>query len=301
MFITVDCAKLNDDKVILYEFYNRNVDSHNVLYYQEKLEKLRSLVEIVYLIEYSTNQINTVTNIKITKFESGRNPYIVFDNVDFNEFRQWYLEQNGAVRNFRYSKEFGIIKNTGDEYVETILTKLVGCNLTSDNNGRELIIPALAGIHTHFFDFDLLNTKSGFNIEFLKNESHIKKRQGKQKWDLSNSATHPNRYWRQNKMEFLTLWEACKIVRSDLYLLSYSEDINEDLHLMKVLNLDEDGIKHDIGFKIKYNAFIEWLKEMDKGVINDIDYLKQHSNSWRERDEVFWSEEEYWKSELKKF
>ena len=42
MFITVDCAKLNDDKVILYEFYNRNVDSHNVLYYQEKLEKLNA-------------------------------------------------------------------------------------------------------------------------------------------------------------------------------------------------------------------------------------------------------------------
>lgn len=115
------------------------------------------------------------------------------------------------------------------------------------------------------------------------------------------SATHPNRYWWQNKMKFLTLWEACKIIRSDLYLLSYSEDINEDLHLMKVLDLNENGIKHDIGFKIKYNVFIEWLKEMEKGIINDIDYLTLHSNGWRERDELFWAEEEYWKSELKKF
>lgn len=211
------------------------------------------------------------------------------------------MEQNGSVRNFRQSKEFGIIKNTGDEYVETILTKLVGCNLTNDNNGRELIIPALVGTHTRFFDFDLLNTRRRFNIEFLKNESHIKKRQGKQKWELSNSATHPNRYWRQNKMKFLTLWEACKIIRSDLYLLSYSEDINEELHLMKVLDLNENGIKHDIEFKIKYNVFIEWLKEMENGIVNDIDYLKLHSNDWRERDELFWVEEKYWKLELKKF
>ena len=301
MFITVDCAKLNGNKVILYEFYNRNVDDFIFDYYKEKLEKLRRLVETVYFIEYSINPINTITNIKITEYKSGRTPEIIADNADFHDFRSWYLEQNRSVRTSRNSKEFGRIKDTGDEYVEKILTKLLGCDLTNDNNGRELIIPALSSTETHFFDFDLLNSKRKFNVEFLKNDSHMKKRQGLQNWELPNVATHPNRYWRMNKMKFLTLWEACKIIQSDLYLLSYSDDIAEDLHLMKVLDLDENGIKHDIGFRINYEAFIEWLRVMDKYDIDDVDYLKQHSNIWMERDELFWENEQYWKKELKKF
>lgn len=300
MYLTVDCAKLDNGVITLYEFYDITTDHDKKDYYSKKIKELRKLSETVYIIYYVSSENSNINNISITKFSNGTKTDI-FTKVDFDTFKEWYTSENGDNKG-GHSKKFGFISDDGDKYIEKLLTKLVDCDLTTDNNGRKLIIPALKSLETHFFDFDLLHSKNKFVIEFLKNESHIKKRAGKQNWDLSNGATHPNRYWGNNKRKFITLWEATKILNSELYLVSYSDDQDELLHLMKVDSISENGIESDIGILLKYENFIEWLKQMDKSSKDGSDYLNRQKFPSMVRDQEFWAQNDsIWKKELNKF
>lgn len=301
MYLTVDCAKLNEDGIILYEFYDESTDNDQFDYYDEKIKELRKLSKTVYVICYETSDNPELNNISVIKFTRDKEREVIFNRGSFETFKNWYISENGDGQLFD-SKEFGDILNEGDRYVEQLLTNLVNCDMTKDNNGRKLIIPALEGLNTHFFDFDLLHSKNKFILEFLKNDTHNKKVAGIQKWDLSNGETHPNRYWYKNKRKFITLWEASKILDSELYLLSYSDNNDEPLHLMKVNNISNDGIDSDIGYKLSYDEFITWLNQMGISIEDGSDYLTTNNFPQMVRDERFWGRDTaQWKSDLKNF
>lgn len=294
MYLSVDCARLINDEIVLYEFYDRKVDDIAKEYYKDKTKELKKLVDEVYLIHYESD-FKSPKNIYVLQLTEG-NPITILKNVDFNDFKNWYLQQNIGTGP---SKNFGEIKDGGDAYVEKILSDISNYDLTQDNNGRNLITPALKGQPTHFFDFDLFHSENRFNVEFLKNESHVKKQQQYQDWELNNFQTHPNRYWNKNKKKFTTLWKACKLLNGELYLVSYSDDKDELLHLMKVISLDENGITSDIGYKLTYDNFIQWLTEMSKSTQDAQRLLENLKVPHMIRDEEFWAQPtKTWKKQL---
>ncbi|MBS5941315.1 MAG: hypothetical protein KIA53_06145 [Ligilactobacillus salivarius] len=57
-----------------------------------------------------------------------------------------------------------------DSYVEKILNQLedLDFDVLEDDNGRDIIIPALSEVSTYFFDVDLFNVENNDVIEFKK-------------------------------------------------------------------------------------------------------------------------------------
>lgn len=80
-----------------------------------------------------------------------------------------------------------------DSYVEKILNQLedLDFDVLEDDNGRDIIIPALSEVSTYFFDVDLFNVENNDVIELKKNDSEEKKKAGKQKWSVTNANAPP--------------------------------------------------------------------------------------------------------------
>lgn len=57
-----------------------------------------------------------------------------------------------------------------DSYVEKILNQLedLDFDVFEDDNGRDIIIPALSEVSTYFFDVDLFNVENNDVIELKK-------------------------------------------------------------------------------------------------------------------------------------
>lgn len=299
MYLTVDCAKLNEDYVTFYEFIERNGDNNRQEYLEKKISEIITITSNLFIIYYdSTN--DGIHNISV--FDYSTNEFL-FENGEFEDFQSWYIQQNGpSHQSDNYSKEFGNISNGGDPFVEKLLSKLVGIDLTDDINGRDLIIPALRNQQTHFFDFDLINISSRINIEFLKNDSHIKKLNGSQGWELKNQETHPNRYWWKNSRKFLTLWNACNIIGTKLYLVGYSDDYSELLHVSEIREMTSEGITSDIGYLLDYDNFEQWLFLVENSVEEGERFLSEGGFPCLIRDEEFWNRDKNkWKQYLKTF
>lgn len=103
-----------------------------------------------------------------------------------------------------------------DSYVEKILNQLedLDFDVLEDDNGRDIIIPALSEVSTYFFDVNLFNIENNDVIELKKNDSEEKKKAGKQKWSVTNANAPPNRYW-WNKQKFINLYDASRHINGN--------------------------------------------------------------------------------------
>ena len=228
------------------------------------------------------NQLNTV---KIFIFyQRGVNCFIkieinphlnqTFGNVwEFKDIQKWFRGLNNIDGDSR-SKGLGATKSENiDYYVNGLLRLLYDKEDYQDDNGLELTKKLLDGDTTKGFDLDLLqyiqSTNEYIIYEFLKRENSY----------ISNIQAHPMRYcWtgrrNDNKQKFISLWNIKQFLNGRLFLINYSDDDNERVSIIEVLDLDANkGILEEKKYCMSKNVFIGWLRDMNHYSSSSNNYL----------------------------
>lgn len=288
MIFTIDRLQFIDDLLICFEFVDIDDDSlknkgYNHAFFKEKISILKNIFNSgnFFLVQYSVRK--NCYNINRVK------------NYTSSEFVEWFNELNYKSKvDSNRSKPLGsATNNEGDPYVASLLNavysndlKYIGVKFDNDDNGLHIVKEILKDNSTFGFDFDLFESTNKVVIEFLKRENAY----------VSNLTAHPNRYV-FNYKKFQNLWKAAKFLNSKipmLFLVNYSDNVNENISLIKVLDIDESEnanpvIISDIGYKLE-NKFelIKWLKILSQSPDNALQYLDKFPKEERFYD--FWKE-----------
>lgn len=298
MIFTIDRLQFINNSLIVFEFIdisdkNYYTQESNYIFLKHKIKALEERFSPnFYLIQY--NEIKDLYNIKNNGKEFSLNK---------KEFTSWFKQLNSKsnLKNNSYSKKLGVATNhTEDPYIHQIL-KLIyqedssypNLDLTNDDNGIKLVKKILNNDSTYGFDFDLYEPSQGIVLEFLKRENI----------NVTNLTAHPNRYL-ENYKKFESLWNASRIATlsdfPNLFLVNYSEDDNEPINLINVIDFNpnastsEIGINSDISYKFShFKQFVEWIKMLN---INPTEALESLSLLPKEiRGYDFWKDFNYMK------
>ena len=122
----------------------------------------------------------------------------------------------------------------------------------TDDSAKQLIIEALEGQVTGGFDLDSVYYIEGkyYVLEFLKCDT------------VRPYDSHPSRYWRINKQKFLSLWKITKKLDGYLFLVNY-EDSREQFKIIKVIDLNADGIQIEEVYLWNFTQFKDWFKALN--------------------------------------
>lgn len=125
--------------------------------------------------------------------------------------------------------------------------------LKTDDSAKQLIIETLEGSETGGFDLDSVYCIRGHYcvLEFLKCDS------------VRPNNSHPNYYWFRNKQKFISLWDISQKLEAALFLVNY-EDSREQFKVIRVLNLDDAGIREEEIFCWNFDQFKVWFKSLNK-------------------------------------
>lgn len=293
MIFTVDRLQFINNDLIAYEFIDlkdNRIEGKNYKFIKEKIRILKDIFQNnFFIIQYNQEK----NKYWIKEFKGS-----CFTDISKtkSEFENWFNEKNNSsnMENFsRNSKPLGSATNNyGDPYVQNILHSIYldddlfsNVDFSNDDNGLILVESILNGQNTYGFDFDLFESKERIVIEFLKRESSY----------INNLSAHPNRYLK-NYRKFLNLWKASEKIKKDvpkLFLVNYSDNPEEEINLIKVLefNLNASekniGIESDISYKFSgYTKFIEWLKVLNINPILALEKLEDFPKEIRNRN--FW-------------
>jgi viroplasmin and RNaseH domain-containing protein len=92
-----------------------------------------------------------------------------------------------------------------------------------------------------------------------------------EKQTVNPYTSHPRRYWSKNSKKFISLWNASKDLNAILYLVNYAkkDTVHEDkILLIKVLDLDENGVKNEEITKMSREKFKKFFKKLNKECLN---------------------------------
>lgn len=122
----------------------------------------------------------------------------------------------------------------------------------TDDDAKSLIIETLEGELTGGFDLDSIYKIEGIYhvLEFLKCET------------VRPNNSHPKRYWFKNSQKFISLWEITQKLEGVLYLINYEES-REQFKVIKVLNLNSEGIVDEVIKKWNFEEFKRWFKSLN--------------------------------------
>ena len=122
----------------------------------------------------------------------------------------------------------------------------------TDDDAKSLIIETLEGELTGGFDLDSIYKIEGIYhvLEFLKCET------------VRPNNSHPKRYWFKNSQKFISLWEITQKLEGVLYLINYEES-REQFKVIKVLNLNSEGIVDEVIKKWDFEEFKRWFKSLN--------------------------------------
>ena len=122
----------------------------------------------------------------------------------------------------------------------------------TDDSAKELIIEALEGQATGGFDLDsVYRVKDTYYVlEFLKCDT------------VRPFNSHPRRYWFKNSQKFLSLWDITTKLGGRLYLVNY-EDSREHFKVIRVLSMDQTGIKEEQVKLWNFDQFKKWFKALN--------------------------------------
>ena len=126
-----------------------------------------------------------------------------------------------------------------------------------DDDAKSLIIESLENEFTGGFDLDsvyLINGKYHV-LEFLKCET------------VRPNKSHPNRYWFKNKQKFISLWDITKKLDGELYLVNY-EDSREQFKIIKVIEINSNGISNEVSREWNFDQFKSWFKSLNRKSLN---------------------------------
>lgn len=235
---------------------------------EQKLILLRDMQQVNRIFIFYQRGLDTYIKIELTT--QGR---ILGHILSFIELRDW-LKWLNNIDGQGYSKGLGAARDADlDNYVNGLLQSLYEDNQFQDDNGLELTKQLLDGDATKGFDFDLFqfipSTGEYIIYEFLKRENSY----------INNIQANPMRYcwtgkWNDNKQKFISLWNAKQFFNGRLFLINYSDDVNEKISIVEILKLDiEKGIMAEKKYCMSKNIFLGWLKDMDRYNSTGVDYL----------------------------
>ena len=284
MIFSIDRLQFVNGKLICYEFFDYQKEADNKDYIAKKIKIMESenFCDGFYLIQYK--QINGLYNdIYIGKISEK-------NSKTWEDFKNWFnLMNKSNKQNINQSKGLGTATaNIGDPYVQTFLKEIYRndheyskIDFSLDDSGIAITQSALEKNNTYGFDFDLFESNSRVVIEFLKRDNNY----------VTNLTAHPSRYIK-NHQKFASLWLASGRVGLDspkLYLVNYSEDENEAISLIKIIdfNIECGRIESDTGYKLNNREeLLEWLKLLNKDFNESENFLSK--KPMEIRDHSFW-------------
>lgn len=92
-------------------------------------------------------------------------------------------------------------------------------------------------------------------------------------------TSHPNRYWKKNAAKFLALWQTKLDFNATLYLVNYAKKgtkAENEVLLIKVLDMDEMGITKDERTQYTRTGFSEWFRSLNEECLSGKDELIKH-------------------------
>lgn len=225
---------------------------------KQKILFLKNLESVVRIFIFHERGVN-----KYVKIELNSNN-IYGDLWSYADLQQWFKKLNN-IDGQSNSKGLGSVRNAHlDTYVNSLLQLIYEDEQFQDDNGLELTKNLLGSDSTKGFDLDLFqyipSTKEYIIYEFLKRENNY----------INNIQAHPMRYsWtgkpNDNKQKFISLWNAKEFLNGKLLLVSYSDDSNERISIIEILDLDVDkGILAERKYSMSRNIFLGWLKDMNQ-------------------------------------
>lgn len=138
----------------------------------------------------------------------------------------------------------------------------------NDLSGFEFIKEMLDGNPTAGINFDSLRfhpDKGYIIIELLLCEAAQ---------SVTPYTSHPKKYWNKNKSKFLSLWRVACDLKATLYLINYAKagtHAENEVLLIKVLEMNEEGIQKEEVTKFTRSEFKAWFRELNKECLSDID------------------------------
>ena len=85
-------------------------------------------------------------------------------------------------------------------------------------------------------------------------------------------TSHPNRYWHKNATKFLALWKSKVDFNATLYLVNYAKKgtkAEDEVLLIEVLDIDENGITAENKTKYTRERFAEWFRKINRECLAD--------------------------------
>lgn len=302
------------DTIILFEFFLvNNIDefiknfegeskAFNTSYIEERyLEKLNTLWKLsvnnktcllIIIYDSSADKIAFVERIRT---KGGFN----WDVMDFNKFQQKFIDINNMSGGTGGSKQLGSVREGNQDVFTLDILRTIGSSIDDDDdNGLTLTKELLNGLTTKGFDFDLFqyieSTGETVIYEFLKNETNY----------IKNYTANPMRYcwtgkFNDNKQKFISLWNAKEKLNGRLFLINYSEDIEEGIGVSEILELDNNrGLLQENKYNLTYDEFIAWMIEMNNYNSKDTDYMNKYNDKKKHYDEAFFRN---WKTEKRNY
>lgn len=279
MIYTIDRVQIKDNTLVFFEFFSKR-KGENFNFVKTKVNRLKSIastssISEIYGISYDHENFHCNSNsITIKKLIANKS-----NKFTWNEYMKKFKELNGGITT--PSKSLGSATDKeGDPYVAKILKEIHGIDFSDDDNGLRITKEALGGTPTYGFDFDLFDDECKCIIEFLKRDNQY----------VTNLTSHPMRYL-SNKQKFISLYKASRILNSSLYLVNYSNNDDESIAVIEVLNYDVDTghFIEDCGYQFKdRNQLVEWLKLMNSNALNAKQFLRRLPKE--HRTAKFWSE-----------
>lgn len=296
MLITVDRLQFINQQLICFEFFDIKKDINHFEFIKNKIQYLNNgrFCDVFHLVQYD------IANLQKIYVGQGTNKV----EHTFSSFQNWFLDLNQiANTNRTHSKALGTADkpdSDSDNYVQSLLNIVYrndvqynNLNFFTDDNGLEMVTKTLDGQSTYGFDFDLYETESQTVIEFLKRNSDL----------VTNLTSHPIRY-PKNKGKFVSLWHAAQRLNPyapKLYCVNYSDDEEEAISIIQVLDFDTGNNKKmvtsDIGYKLENkNELIEWLNLLNNDYNAAFNYLQQKPKEIRDNqffDDVYEKNKKY--------
>lgn len=133
-----------------------------------------------------------------------------------------------------------------------------------DSSGFHFAQEMLDGDITAAINFDRIqkHPKLGYIIfEYLLCEERQFSR------NIHPYTSHPSRYWHLNSRKFISLWEVAKDLKATLYLVNYSKKgtrYEDEILLIKVIDLDSNGIKKEEKEKYTREEFKKWFRQLNQ-------------------------------------
>lgn len=146
------------------------------------------------------------------------------------------------------------------------------------------------------FSKELLGEDSTAAINFDRLQKHPKKGYIIIEYLLCEEAqsvtpytSHPNRYWNKNATKFLALWKSKVDFNATLYLVNYAKKgtkAEDEVLLIEVLDVDENGITAENKTKYTREKFAEWFRKLNRECLTDKSVLLEDIYNQKTVDEL---------------